>query len=169
MAHWSELSLCDPVTEVGADKQWIWDSLVVDKMKGRLFSLCETDLDKARILAASAPHAGDWLHVIPSANCGLFLENEEVRVAVGVRLGAPVCIILRLCLWHDCGQAGHCFSCKKCPGRYTRHSLLNDVVWRSFQRTKIQAQKEPAGLAVSIRKSDGTAALKRPDGASLIP
>ena len=40
MEHWSELSLCDPVTGVGADKQWIWDSLVVDKMKGHLFSLC---------------------------------------------------------------------------------------------------------------------------------
>ena len=36
MAHWSELSLCDPVTGVGADKQWIWDSLVVDQMKGHL-------------------------------------------------------------------------------------------------------------------------------------
>ena len=170
MAHWSELSLCDPVTGVGADKQWIWDSLVVDKMKGHLFSLCETDLDKARILAASAPRAGDWLHVIPSANCGLFLENEEVRTAVSVRLGAPVCITYDCACGMTVDRLGlHCFSCKKCPGRYTRHSLLNDVVWRSFQRAKIQAQKEPAGLAVSIPKSDGTTALKRPDGASLIP
>jgi len=170
MAHWSELSSCDPVTGVGADKQRIWDSKVVDKMKGHLFSLCETDLDKARILAASAPHAGDWLHVIPSANCGLFLENEEVRIAVGVRLGAPVCITYDCACGMTVDRLGlHCFSCKKCPGRYTRHSLLNDVVWRSFQRAKIQAQKEPAGLALSIRKSDGTAALKRPDGATLIP
>ena len=77
---------------------------------------------------------------------------------MGVRLGAPVCI--------TCGMTVdrlglHCFSCKKCPGRYTRHSLLNDVVWRSFQRAKIQAQKEPADLAVSIRKSDGTAAFEK--------
>ena len=170
MAPWSEFSLRDLVTGVGADKHWIWDSMVVDKMKGHLFSLCETHLDTTRILAASALHAGDWLHVIPSANCGLFLKNKEMRIAVGVRLGAPACITYDCACGMTVDRLGlHCFSCKKCPGRYTRHSLLNDVVWRSFQRAKIQAKKEPAGLAVLIRKSDGAAALKRPDGASLIP
>ena len=98
-------------------KQRIWDSLNCRQKKGHLFSLCETDLDKARIPAASAPPAGDWLHVLPSTNCGLLLENEEVRIVVGVRLGAPVRIT------YDCARGMtvdllglHCFSCKKCPG-----------------------------------------------------
>ena len=135
-----------------------------------MLSLCQSGLDKARILAVSAPHAGDWLHAIPLANCGLLLENEELRIAVSIRIGAPVC------LPHECvcgsmvDKLGlHFFSCKKCTGKHTRHSLLNDAVWRSFQRAQIQAQKEPAGLAVAIQGSNGALSMKRPDGASLIP
>ena len=56
-------------------------------------SVCCSDLDRARILAVSAPHSGDWLHATPSANCGLFLENEELRVAVCVRIGATICVL----------------------------------------------------------------------------
>ena len=75
-----------------------------------------------------------------------------------------------MCLRLNGGQAGFAlFSCKKCTGKHTRHSLLNDAVWRSFQRAQIQAQKEPAGLAVAIQGSDGASSMKRPDGASLIP
>jgi hypothetical protein len=47
--------------------------------------------------------------------------------------------------------------------------MLNDTVWRSLLRAKIQSQKEPVGLAVTINKNNGTTKLKRPDGASLIP
>ena len=54
--------------------------------------MCPSNLDKARILAASAPHSGDWLHAISSSNCGLLLENEELRIAVGLRIGAPLCL-----------------------------------------------------------------------------
>ena len=39
----------------------------------------------------SAPHSGDWLHAIPISSCGLRLDNEAVRVAVGLRLGAKLC------------------------------------------------------------------------------
>ena len=127
-------------------------------------------MDRARILAVSAPHSGDWLHATPSANCGLFLENEELRVAVCVRIGATICVP------HDCScgtkvdaQGLHGFSCKKGAGKHIRHSLLNDTVWRSFLRAKIQAQKEPAGLSVFTRGQNGTTSLKRPDGATLIP
>ena len=38
----------------------------------------------ARYLASEAPHIGDWLLSLPIANCGLRLEDEDVRVAVGM-------------------------------------------------------------------------------------
>ena len=53
--------------------------------------MCSSSLDQARILAASAPHSGDWLHAIPFSNCGQLLENEEIRIAVGLRIGAALC------------------------------------------------------------------------------
>ena len=103
----------------------------------------------------------DWLHVLPLPNCGLFLDNKAVPIAVALRLGAT------MCLSHDC-QCGqtidalglHCFSCLKNSGKHTRHSILNDIVWRTVTRAKIQSIKEPLCLDNN---------LKRPDGASLIP
>ena len=108
-----------------------------------------------------------------------------------------------MCLPHDCICGGkvdalghHCFICRKGNGKQVRHSLLNDAIWRSFGRAKIQAQKEPTGLCFSFRKNDGSIAKlticnsqryatedlchqcdlyyyyianKRPDGASIVP
>ena len=41
---------------------------------------------KASFLAASSQHNGDWLFALPIASCGLKLDDEAVRVAVGLRL-----------------------------------------------------------------------------------
>ena len=38
-------------------------------------------------LAASTQHSGDWLFALPIASYGLTLDDEAVRVAVGLRLG----------------------------------------------------------------------------------
>jgi len=73
---------------------------------------------KARFLASVAPHSGDWLLALPVANCGLRLDDEAVRVAVGMRLG------LALCAPHSCPCGGqvdaqglHAMVCKKAPSR----------------------------------------------------
>jgi hypothetical protein len=170
LSVWCVLTSAEPVQAPGMAKQRSWDCLVVEAMKRHLRLTCPSDLDSSRILAASAPHSGDWLFAIPSANCGLFLENEELRIAVGLRIGASVC------LPHDCVCGGqvdalglHCFTCRKGNGKQVRHSLLNDAIWRSFNRAKIQAQKEPAGLCFAFKGKDGHTANKRPDGASIVP
>jgi len=83
-------------------------------------------------------------------------------VAVGMRLG------VKICEEHQCPCGAmvdtigtHGLSCRKSAGRQQRHSIINDIIWRSLQKAKIQATKEPAGLT----RSD----LKRPDGVTLIP
>jgi len=43
---------------------------------------------KASFLAASSAHSGDWLFALPIASCGLFLDDEAVRVAIGLRVEA---------------------------------------------------------------------------------
>jgi hypothetical protein len=84
---------------------------------------------KAAFLAAAAPHSGDWLLALPLASCGLRLDDEAVRVAVGLRLG------LALCTPHPCrcganvdAHGIHAFVCKHAAGRTSRHHVLNDVV-----------------------------------------
>ena len=45
---------------------------------------------RACLLAAQAPHSGDWLLALPLTACGLRLEDEAVRIAAGWRRGAVV-------------------------------------------------------------------------------
>src|SRR5664279_2184793 len=99
---------------------------------------------------------------LPISSCGLRLDNEAVRVAVGLRLGT------KLCEEHTCPcgakvdpEGTHGLACRKSSGRMSRHHALNDLVYRAMHRANIPATKEPAGL----QRSDG----KRPDGLTLIP
>ena len=103
--------------------------------------------DKGRLLAASSKHSGDWLHAIPISSYGLRLDDEVVKIAIGLRLGINICE-LHVCI---CGsvvdvRGSHALSCKHTSGRLTRYNHLNDIVLRSLLR------------------SDG----KRPDGLTLI-
>jgi len=97
------------------------------------------------------------------ANCGLRLDDEAVRVAVGMRLG------LALCAPHSCpcgdqvdAQGFHAMVCKKASGRITKHRVLNNITWRSLGSASCcPAIKEPPGLV----RQNGI----RPDGLTLIP
>src|SRR6218665_1048411 len=90
------------------------------------------------------------------ASCGLKLDDEAMRVAVGLRLGT------NLCKPHTCvcgqrvtAQGHHGLSCIRGFGRQARHGVINDVIYRALTM---------AGYPGLVR-SDG----KRPDGLTLIP
>ena len=98
----------------------------------------------------------------PISSCGLLLEDEAVRVAVGLRLGAKICEPHACPCGANVDALGlHSLSCRRSSGRVSRHHNLNDIVWRALTRAGIPASKEPAGLS----RTDG----KRPDGLTLIP
>jgi len=145
-----------------AGKQKEWDGLPVQEEYRQLLTSYTEPRHRARLLAASSDHSGDWLHVLPIAACGLHLDNKAVRVAVGLRLG---CV---LCESHTC-QCGatvdtlgtHAFSCKRSSSRILRHNYINDVIWRALTRADVPSMKEPHGLV----PDDG----KRPGGLTLLP
>ena len=131
------------------------DRLLVESSLSSLFQ-------RASFLAASSQHSGDWLYALPVASCGMLLDNEAVRVAIGLRLGLELCVP-RQC---HCGTqvdafGRHAFVCKKAPNRSVRHHALNQRVARAFSAAAIPNSKEPLGLC----RSDG----KRPDGLTLVP
>jgi hypothetical protein len=145
-----------------AHKQRAWDKLVVDMEYHNLLSSYTDPNHRARLLASAAPHSGDWLHALPIAACGLHLDDEAVRVAVGLRLGCA------LCQSHTCRcgttvdtLGSHAWICKRNAGRSQRHAFINELICRALARADIPAVKEPHGLA----RNDG----KRPDGLTLVP
>ena len=143
-------------------KQPFWDRPGIQADRLLVESSLSSPFQRAAFLAASSQHSGDWLHALPIASCGMRLDDEAVRVAIGLRLG------LEICAPHQCHCGAqvdafgrHGFVCKKAPGRTIRHHALNDLVARALSAAGIPSSKEPQGLC----RSDG----KRPDGLTLVP
>src|SRR6218665_1402689 len=70
-------------------KQKTFDVPLIAIDKTLVWSSNNDPLDQARLLAVSAPHAGDWFLTAPIASCCLGLSNEALRVAIG--LGLNLC------------------------------------------------------------------------------
>ena len=91
------------------------------------------------------------------------MDDNTVRVAIGLRLGSPLC---RPHTCHHCGAevdglATHGLHYQWSEGRHYRHAALNVIVHRALSTAKIPSRLEPAG----IYRSDG----KRPDGITVVP
>ena len=160
-AKYNSTGIMLPVGDDAA-KQRSWDLPCISADANRLMIGLPDRRQQARLLAVAAPHSGDWLHALPISSCGLRLDDEAIRVAVGLRLGA------KLCEPHQCPcgtnvdpEGTHGLACRRSAGRSTRHHVINDLVWRALSRADVPAVKEPDGLL----RSDG----KRPDGLTLIP
>ena len=117
---------------------------------------------RARLLASYAPGSGVRLNAIPSAPLGLNLDNNALRIAIGLRLG----VLLVMPHQCPCGAAvdkfgHHGLACKRSAGRHLRHNLVNDGILRALQSAGVQAVREPSGLD----RGGG----KRSDGVTLVP
>ena len=142
--------------------QKLWDSPCCQWTAANLLTSAQSPSDKARLLASTELTSGAWLKAVPLPSLGLKLDDDSVRIAVGLRLGVNICAA------HECicgakvdCQGTHDLACRFSAGRHSRHSMLNDIICRSLQRAQIPAVKEPNGLC----RSDG----KRPDGVTMIP
>ena len=121
-----------------------------------------SQIGRARLLAAAAPHSGAWLSALPVQSLGLLLPDEAVRVGVALRLGVPVMQPHRCRCGAMADRLGHhSLSCHSDPGRLPRHTALNDAVYRSLSAAGVTAILEPRGLD----RGDG----RRPDGLTIAP
>ena len=98
---------------------------------------------------------------MPIASRGHKVDDEAVRVAVGLGFGLDLCVS-HLC---RCGspvdaRGLHSLVCQQAPGRSARHHVLNDLVARAFVAAGVPVAKELVGL---VHQDD-----KRPDGLTLI-
>ena len=141
--------------------QKTWDSPIVASVFQNLLDTADIRT-KARLMAVASSHAGDWLKALPSSSLGLRLDDEGVRICVGLRLGSSICTPYTcLCGAPVDSRGTHSLSCSRSAGRQPRHALVNDIMLRAFGRAGIPTIREPAGLALS--------SSLRPDGTTIIP
>ena len=143
-------------------RQAAWDRPIVHHIFDTILDRCADETSQSRLLGAATSESGAWLNAPPVSSLGLRMSNETVRIAMGLRIGAP------LCLPHNCkcgehveATGHHGLSCRTSQGRIPRHQMLNTIIQRSLASTNICSRLEPSGLY----RADG----KRPDGVTLIP
>ena len=139
-----------------------WGASVIATHKASLWSSLPDNHNRARLLAVPSLHPVDWLHALPLASCETKLDNEAIRVAVGL------CLVVNLCELQTCpcgtlvnANGSHGLSSKRSTGRSICHHQLKHPIWRALTRASIPSIKEPTGLC----HSDG----KRSAGVSLFP
>ena len=143
--------------------QKVWDTIKVSATANALLENAPDALSHARLLATSAKESGAWLNALPISSLGLRMDDNTIRVSVGLRLGTTHC---RPHACHHCGAemnhlGTHDLSCVRSEGRHHRHAALNDIVHRALTAAHITSRLEPSG----IFRSDG----KRPDGITVVP
>ena len=152
-----------PPSGDNATRQKAWDTPGVELASRRLLEGAQDCQDRARLLAASCGESGAWLNALPLSSVGLRLDDDSLRIAVGLRLGTPLCGPHQCC---NCGEevditGRHGLSCSHSKGRLPRHAALNDIIHRALSTAKIPSRLEPSGLS----RVDG----KRPDGVTIMP
>ncbi|XP_055356158.1 uncharacterized protein LOC129601387 [Paramacrobiotus metropolitanus] len=139
--------------------QRTWDLPLCNASLSVLLDIFRDDeINRARLLAQSTPEAGIWLNALPSAHIGNLLDDDTVKISVGLRLGVSICEA------HSCSKCHkpvdvyghHGLSCAFSAGRHPRHGGLNSILCRSLVSAGIPAKLEPRGTShTSDRRPDG--------------
>ena len=109
-----------------SNRQNAWDEPMVAHSLDTLLVQCNDRVSRARLLAAGCSESGAWLNAPPVSSLSLHMSNDTVHIAIGLRVGAP------LCLAHDC------CSCGTLVDQYGRHGLsCRSGQGRSFRRSSI--------------------------------
>ena len=110
-------------TTIVPSSQRSWDDVWCRSVTNDSLKNSTNDTDRARLLA-SRSDSGDWLNAVALQAVGLKLDNEAVRIAIGLRLGAPLGPPAHMCLW--CGSFSRCSSWlsmpKKCRSSFSTQS-----------------------------------------------
>jgi len=142
--------------------QRAWDDQCCKMSAEMQLDAAKDHVARARLLAACSQGSGDWLDALPLSSAGLKMDNATVRIAVGLRLGAPI-VRPHACV---CGatvtvDGHHGLSCRHGSGRHARHNQVNDLLCRAFISAGTLATREPHSLC--------TNGEKRPDGVTQVP
>ena len=103
--------------------------------KAAIEKTVETDMT-ARLLDFRVPHSSDWLYALPISGCNLRIDNETIRMEVGLRL------VVDICGTHGLSGRSGAFS-------LSHHAQINDLVWKLLSCANIPSTKEPDEVLTS--------------------
>jgi len=103
-----------------------------------------------------------WLEALPLSSVGNKMDNATVRIAAGLRLGAPI-VRSHVCVYGKTVTVDghHGLSCRFGSGRHSRllhhhHNQINDLLCRAFIKSGTLATREPHSLCTgSGKRLDG--------------
>ena len=150
---WTEKSVPDRIPEESDKcKQKAWSLGITEKTQNNLL-VRGTHIDTARVRAASAPESGQWLHAIPVPSLGTFLDAEQLRIGISLRIGAEICRSHKCrCDMTITPDGHHGLSCKYSSARIQRHNEINDVIQRALSRANVPSTLEQVGLCRDSQK-----------------
>ena len=123
-----------------AHRQSLWDRCGILAVNAKVEEARSSPFQRAGLLAAQAPHSGDWLFSLPISAYGLRMDDEAIRVAVAVRLGIdPGSAHTCRCGANIDPSGFHSLVCRHVPGRAARHHALNDCIFRALGAAGIPA------------------------------
>ena len=120
IVEWCKLSDASPPSSSSANhRQRAWDSRQVEFIYSKLVETAPTPRNHVKLLEATTKESGAWLNAHPSTFLELRLEDEVVRISIGLRLEASISFPhqCRLCGLDVDAIATHGFSCFKSEGR----------------------------------------------------
>src|SRR6218665_4040639 len=146
-SEWRSKTESNDTDSLPTHQQALWDKPLLKQTVKTLILSTVDPYNTACLKEVSAPHAGDWLNALPITACGLRLDDEDIRIAVGLRLGAAMCEPHICSCGARIGATGsHGLSCSPGFDRIARHSTINDIIHRTLSKAGIPSIKEPPGL-----------------------
>jgi len=126
-------------------------SSAIDKVLFARLLEAASEIDKARILSTSSPHAGDFLICPPIPQLGLKLSSTEWSVAVAYKLGVNFLPNPVKCKANGCSksldvQALHALRCGTEGDRLKRHNNLRNFFFKECQKALVSPVLEPTNI-----------------------
>lgn len=153
LEEWKHLN---ETTPSDCNRQKNWDKINVKRIIDNELLLTTTK-DIARFKALQCKESNSWLKAIPSPNIGTLLDNNTLRICVGLRLGTPLCRP-HICI---CGtqvtEFGiHGLSCQKSAGRDARHTELKNIISQSLSTINFPSLLQPPLVCAETMENDQT-------------
>jgi len=116
----------------------------------------------APLLSVSSSESGAWCNALPVPSLGTKVDNESLRIALGLHLGVPIVFEHKSVCGSTVDTFGiHGLACRCSGSCVPQHAAVNETVCCALVSGGVPAVLEPVGVS----RDDG----KRPDGMSLIP